>query len=341
MSCSSCTKLCEVELLFHSSAIANPLYYTQTIGGITRFYEGISKFFRYCEWPGCERIANWSSSIDKTTAKVSYTLDKQGNYILTVFVNDHAQGQHGYKFPLGPSSSDFTCSNGKVFTQTATISNNGTGATEAELSSSVTYCCNCSHSATYKADNPYQGIEWQRGSDGCGGPASYIVCSPNKSYITIGPPRDTLCLPPDCPTSFDDSDDGHDRGTIIEMVQEVTAEKFLDAQQKVINIKKKFKVDYSNSLTNAQRTIPNPTSGGRLIRIKPSLSAHSLDKKALQVQVKNENCDTLETISRIVSPSLNEEIQINLAKYAFADENPLWGPAQIDKVVYFQITQTS
>ena len=184
---------------------------------------------------------------------------------------------HGYYLPPPDTSSNYTCSDGLSFTQNTTIFNNGIGTTIATLNSFNQNCCACSYSAIYKADNPFEQIPWIQNSDGCGYP-SFIVCSPNQSYVTLGPIRNTLCLPPNCPSS---SSFWVYPPVTINMSKEITAKDFLAQQQKVIDIKKTFSINWSTGLSNPGRTIPNPIEGGRFIRFKPSLSTDSLDKKNL------------------------------------------------------------
>lgn len=336
MSCSTC-QACGIKEEYYSLAIDNPLYYTQTIGGITRFYEFISLFSEYCENPSCERLGNWQNYTSKEAASVSIALDDQGNYILTVAVNISAQGMHGYT-TIPDFGSNYSCSDSLSLTQSATISNNGTGPTNAKLNSLNQNCCACSYSAIYSADNPFEQIPWIQNSDGCG--PGFIVCSPNQSYVTLGPIRNTLCLPPNCPNS---SSFGVYPPVTINMSKEITAKDFLAQQQKVIDIKKTFSINWSTGLSDPGRTIPNPIEGGRFIRFKPSLSTGSLDKKNLKIEIKNEDCELLETFTRSINASSGPgaEIQVNLAKYAItSDENASWGPNQIGKRIVFQVSET-
>lgn len=336
MSCSTCTSACGLKVNYFSTDIDNPLYYTQTIGGITKFYQAILTSTEYCEWPDCERISNWSNYTSEQLAIVSNTIDNQGDYILTVTVKSKMEGMHGYTGPEGNFGSDFYCSDGLSLKQEATIFNNGT--TIATLNSFNQNCCACSYSAIYNADNPFEQIPWIQNSDGCG--PGFIVCSPNQSYVTIAPPINTLCLPPDCPSS---SSFGVYPPVTINMIKEITPKDFLADQQTVIDIKKTFSINWSTSLTELQRTIPNPNSGGRFIRLKPYLDGNTLDKKPLTVRVKTEDCELLETLQTTVggflNGFLNQEIQINLAKYAVTPEgNPQssWGPHQINKKIIFE-----
>lgn len=330
MSCSTCIEGCGLKSYYFSTSIPNPLYYSQTINGNTKFYAGISTSLKYCDTPNCEQMGNFVRSIIRKTASVSNTVDDQGNYILTVLVKENDSGQHGYYLPAPDDYSNFTCPDALSFTQEATILNNGTGTTKAKLKFGATNCCDCSYTATYNASNPFEAIEWIQNSDGCG--QGFIVCSPNQGYITIGP-VETLCLPPACPNSSYAGDD-----TIINMIQEIKAEDFLKDQQKVIDVKSTFSVDWQNGLGEQGRTIPNPISTGRLVRLKPYLDINTLDKVPVTIEVTTEDCELLETFQTTASQFLNEEIKINLAKYAVASEkNESWGPDKINKKVVFKM----